>query len=975
MIGRTLSQFKITAKLGEGGMGEVYRATDTRLGREVAIKVLPAGFGDDEERVGRLEQEARLLAALNHTNVATLFGLEEAEGTLLLVMEWVDGQDLAERIEQGPLSLEDCLRFAEGVAAALEAAHQHNIIHRDLKPGNVMVTTEGEVKVLDFGIATAAGPTGTADAVTDDSPTVLALTTAGELIGTVAYMSPEQARGEPATAASDIWSVGVLLYEMLTGRRPFAGNNMLGLLSAIRDQEPEAIVKLRPDVPRQLAEIVETALAKKPSGRQSSMSELRRRLEELRTGDAGGLLQQLRKPWILAAGAAIVVLGGWLLIAQSRQRSEARWARQTAIPEIARIADALLLDGPSDDAWRAVALAERAEAAIPGDPTLAELWGRIADERTEIEGGLGEVRLSARPYAASDPDWTPIPLSPDGTVRLPLGYSRIRLEREGAPTMERLMRGDRFETWALELYGKPPPPAGMVLVRGREADEYVSLTGLGEPRLGCEDFALARFEVTNAEYGEFVAGGGYAAADYWLEPVVIDGRELTWEETRELFVDATGQPGPATWEVGDYPEGADELPVGGVSWYEAAAYAAFAQKDLPTLYHWDRAAAVRTSLAVIPRSNLESDGPIAVGSSDAMNRAGTFDMGGNVREWVWNAESDGSRRFILGGGWTDPEYAFTDAYAQSALDRSPINGIRLMQYLGEEPRRAELQAPLARPHRDFFAETPVDDATFDLFLRQYDYDPGQLDAEIEESGEEDDWTWERVAFNAAYGGERMAAYVALPKNSEPPYQTVIYFPGSGALYSDDPFARLPRWEIFAKSGRAFVLPIYKSTYGRQDGVKSDYPDDTVEYREHVIMWVKDFSRTIDYLETRDDIDNERLAYFGASWGGAMGGIVPAVERRVKAVVLLVAGLTFQDALPEIDVINYLERITQPVLMINGQYDFFFPVETSQRPMYELLGTPEEHKKWLVYPGTHSAPRQEYVKETLAWLDKYLGPLR
>jgi dienelactone hydrolase len=384
---------------------------------------------------------------------------------------------------------------------------------------------------------------------------------------------------------------------------------------------------------------------------------------------------------------------------------------------------------------------------------------------------------------------------------------------------------------------------------------------------------------------------------------------------------------------------------------------------------------VRTSLAVIPRSNLESDGPVAVGSSDAMNRPGTFDMGGNVREWVWNAESDGSRRFILGGGWSDPRYAFTDAYAQSALDRSPINGIRLMQYLGEEPRLAELQAPLARPHRDFFAETPVDDATFDIFLRQYDYDPGRLDAEIEETGEEDDWTWERVAFNAAYGGERMAAYVALPKNTEPPYQTVIYFPGSGALYSDDPYGRLARWEFFAKSGRAFVLPIYKSTYGRQDGVKSDYPEETVEYREHVVMWVKDFSRTIDYLETRDDIDSERLAYFGASWGGAMGGIVPAVEQRAKVVVLLVAGLAFQDSLPEVDVLHYLQRITQPVLMINGQYDFFFPVETSQRPMYELLGTPEEHKKWLVYPGTHSAPRQEYVKETLAWLDKYLGSVR
>ena len=209
MIGRTLSQFRITAKLGQGGMGEVYRAEDTRLGREVAIKVLPPALTADPERLGRLEREAKILASLNHPHIATLHQYEEDAGQHFLVMELVEGDTLAERIARGPLPVDDALAISLEITQALEAAHEHGIVHRDLKPANIKLTSDGEVKVLDFGIAKAMESM-PSDPDFTSSPTMAAeLSRIGEVTGTAAYMSPEQARGENVDGRTDVWAFGV----------------------------------------------------------------------------------------------------------------------------------------------------------------------------------------------------------------------------------------------------------------------------------------------------------------------------------------------------------------------------------------------------------------------------------------------------------------------------------------------------------------------------------------------------------------------------------------------------------------------------------------------------------------------------------------------------------------------------------------------------------------------------------------------
>ncbi len=238
LVGRTVLHYRIIDKLGEGGMGVVYRADDTKLDRQVAIKVLPDIFSGDPERLARFEREAKLLASLNHPNIAAIHGLEQADGKRFLVMELVEGETLAQRIAKGPLPVDEALEVCRQIAEGLEAAHEKGIIHRDLKPANVKITPEGKVKILDFGLAKAFQAE--AAAAADHSPTITeVMTRAGVILGTAAYMSPEQARGKPVDKRADIWAFGCVLYECLTGKRAFRGRDVADTMAAILKGEPD----------------------------------------------------------------------------------------------------------------------------------------------------------------------------------------------------------------------------------------------------------------------------------------------------------------------------------------------------------------------------------------------------------------------------------------------------------------------------------------------------------------------------------------------------------------------------------------------------------------------------------------------------------------------------------------------------------------------------------------------------------------
>ena len=261
-------------------------------------------------------------------------------------------------------------------------------------------------------------------------------------------------------------------------------------------------------------------------------------------------------------------------------------------------------------------------------------------------------------------------------------------------------------------------------------------------------------------------------------------------------------------------------------------------------------------------------------------------------------------------------------------------------------------------------------------MNQFSYDKKPLGAKIEETIEGESWMAEKVSFDAGYNGERMLAFIFFPKKHTGTLQPVLFFPGSNGIFSKKFETRsVNSIDFIVKTGRVLIYPILKGTNERSDELKSDMPDETVFYRDHLIMWRKDIGRTIDYLETRKEIAVDKLGFLGWSWGGYMGGIIPAIEKRFKAVVLNVGGMNMNKSLAEADQLNYLPRVAQPVLMLNGKHDMFCPVETSQMPMYNFLGTPKEDKKILIYDAGHLVPKIEFVKETLQWFDKYLGPVR
>ena len=271
LLGGTLSHYRITAAIGAGGMGEVYRATDTKLGRDVALKVLPAEMARDPERLARFQREARAVAALNHPHIVTLYSVEEAEGVHFLTMELIEGQSLEHRIRAGGLALDQIIEIASALAQALAAAHEKGIVHRDLKPANVMVTDDGRVKVLDFGLAKDVR----VDKSSDATLTSAAQTAVGVVMGTLPYMSPEQIAGRAIDHRTDIFSLGVVLYEMTSGRRPFEGESSAELASAILRDTPRALNELRLDVPEELSRVIRRCLEKNPADRFSSAREIR----------------------------------------------------------------------------------------------------------------------------------------------------------------------------------------------------------------------------------------------------------------------------------------------------------------------------------------------------------------------------------------------------------------------------------------------------------------------------------------------------------------------------------------------------------------------------------------------------------------------------------------------------------------------------------------------------------------------------
>ena len=642
-------------------MGEVYRAHDDRLDRDVAIKVLPEAVATDEARVARFRREAKAVAALSHSNILEIFSFDTEHDVTYAVTELLEGQTLSEHLEDASdrLPLTRVHQIAAAVANGLGAAHEKGVIHRDIKPSNIFLCADGRVKILDFGLARDVE---TPPEDETNSPTLSYYTGAGTVMGTVGYMSPEQVRGEPADRRSDIFAFGCVLYEMLTGRRAFDQGSAAETMARILNASPEPVRKLRDDAVPKLVDIVKRSMRKDPVERYQSTDELLADLDEARrqiTAPASGLTGWIRKRRGLAvAGLAALVIAAVAVAAIIRHRQQSQRIA-AVVAELLPAAETERFDEVyAELTRRGVSLAEVDDAAF-----VDRVAGTLSIECDPGNATVAVERIVAEPeLSRAEPvGLGPAPVNNHGLIA---GEYLVRLTFEEQPPVEFLVTIEPGGSVAERRGSAAADAPGMVRV-----EAGTSKTGDTVPA-----FLIDRSELTNEEYFRFVSAGGYRDSTLWPETLCLNGEAVPRDAAMAVFVDQTGLNGPRFWSNGKYEDGRQEYPVVGVSWYEAAAYARWAGKVLPSFDQWWRAA-IGDRSTVFPwgndvktihlRANFGMRGPQAVGAMPlGLSPFGCSDMAGNVREWVGGADPASSERLAVGGSWKEPSYMFNTSFAE-----------------------------------------------------------------------------------------------------------------------------------------------------------------------------------------------------------------------------------------------------------------------------------------------------------------------
>jgi formylglycine-generating enzyme required for sulfatase activity/dienelactone hydrolase/predicted Ser/Thr protein kinase len=1002
--GTRLGRYEIRSALGAGGMGQVYLAEDTELGRRVALKVLPSDMMADDVARKRLLREARAAATLDHPHICSVYEVGEADGRRFIAMQFVDGGTLDDRVKRASLPADEAIAIAADVADALADAHAHGVIHRDIKPSNVMLTARGQAVVVDFGLAKAGFGS---EGARDDAATASVLSTPGAVLGTVPYMSPEQVRGEPLDGRSDIFSLGVVLYELLSGQRPFADKSAGAIASAILTREPPPLARFAPDLPAELERIVAKALRKDPDERYQTAKDLLIDLRALREErsfqaklarsappsspgrPAGGSARRGRMAAIALVAMLAVAMAGWFAWRTIRARRAA-----AELPRIEALAGATRYF----EAYDAAAVVER---ELRGDQTLARLMPTISmtvSVKTDPPGARVHLRRFAPDPSGAIPPRSLIGVTPVANLRVARGKYVLAIEKEGYAPVERTVSGALLRMDALVVM--PPPirlelrlvpagtmPARMVFVPGGE----YRLSAWSRPtdaRVRLDDYFVDKYEVSNAEYKEFIDAGGYAKPEFWTHPFLKDGKTLSFDEAMRVLTDRTGLPGPRGWSGQNIPEGKASHPVADVTWYEAAAYAAFRTKTLPSVFQWEKAARAGVAgviSSIMPwgvfypgdtlaaHANFENNGTMPVVSSEfGMSPFGAYNMAGNVSEWTANDTSEG--RVATGGAWGDPTYVF----AQYAM----LPGFYSSSKLGFRCARAAAGAigDQGASRIEIKEEIPVysasSQANLETWIARYRYERTPLDARVEETQDTPAWTRERITLAGA-DGERAIAYLYLPKHVAKPLQVVYFVPAGDVNQGlrSLPASMEDRVGPFIKAGRAAFGVVLKGYIERLRPADDVRPSPaTVEYFDRIKNRITDLRRGLDYLESRQDVDASRIAFFGPSAGAQIGLILAAIETRYRAVVLVGAGLPneYRSWIPEANPVNFAAHIRAPKIMVQGRYDEDTPLKTAAEPLFRLMPEP---KRLVVYEGGHVPPVELTIRTIGPWLDEMLGRVR
>ncbi len=1014
--------YKVLKKLGQGGGGVVYLGEDSRLQRMVVLKFLSDELVTDERARRRFLREARLASALEHPNICAIHEINETEEFSFIVMQYAEGETLKQVINNKPLGSDATFAIALQIADALQTAHERGIIHRDIKPGNIMVNESGRVKVLDFGLAKSI-----AHETSDSNGESIDLTQQGAVLGTPAYMSPEQAQGERADPRSDIFSFGIVLYEMATGRKPFAGKSQPETMNAVINTPHRPINSLNQEMSAELSAVIDRALAKEPVNRYQSVREMRNDLRQLisqtsgwrdsfTTPDGGMVpyspIQQRTVPaklklWFAKTTAtpsgkvrlALTALAILLAVAATTaflwRNANIRWARNS-LPGIEKLAQ-------EQNYFEAYELARKAQIYLPDDPTLAPILPVISDTlsvTTEPEGAHVYLKRFSPNPMGQPAERQEVGITPLNNLRIARGEYILSLEKDGYAMAERtvsnilsltgnaLVPPDEPSNFHIKLVTVDEALPRMVFVPGG----IYTLASRNRPTEGkvqLDDFFIDKYEVTNREYKEFTTAGGYYKREYWKRPFIKDGKALEWQEAMKEFRDRTGLQGPRSWTGQNFGEGKAEHPVTDITWYEAAAYAEFRGKQLPTIFQWEKAArnglftyysgyvlpwgSVEYGSTVEGHANVNSSGTTPVDSlAFGMSPFGCYNMAGNASEWCLTAVPEGYT--FVGGSWGDLFYVFVDIGAFPGFYASNKLGFRCVKNLSEAAKNQTAQR--LDTAKQIPVYLPTSEATFQALLSHYRYDKPPLEAQISEVVETDEWRREKITYKSA-SEERAIGYLYLPKTSAQPFQVIQFLPAGDVYGGYFTIAESVEMQIapFIKSGRAVWAVVFKGFKERENAPDYVPPRrSTVKRREELVAHTTDLRRGLDYLASRGDLDMSRIAFYGFSQGTEEGFIYAAVENRYRSIILVAGSLPASNPawLPEITPANFAYHIIAPKLMLNGRYDEVFPLKTDIEPLYKFLREP---KRQFLYDAGHSPPLEIIVPVVNSWLDETLGPVK
>ena len=507
------------------------------------------------------------------------------------------------------------------------------------------------------------------------------------------------------------------------------------------------------------------------------------------------------------------------------------------------------------------------------------------------------------------------------------------------------------------------------------SDSWMFLQGINFEDIRLKSFSIGINEISNKDYQEFVDSGGYENPKFWDFPFELGDKIYDFNSSVKLFTDRYGKYGPANWSYGKFPTGLDNQPVTGISWFEARAFAKFKNLDLPNIFQWTYASGIPDNVMTVDQgvtnnSNYDST-QLRVVSNNEGSYNGLNNIGGNVKEWALNSNGEKKEKYsIMGGAYNESSYTFNNYYSLSPFDRAIGNGFRLSKNLTNSNQSNLDNEIIPDFKRNFDDLEDVSDEVFEVYKSQFDYNQPLNSKTTNIENFQDGYTAQKFEMETTYeSDEKLTGYIVFSNKFKDKYNPVIVFPNAGSIgnNSDSNFPNLDLKHLLDE-GYAIINPMYYNTYNREKTIRTFWASDSNEYKDAIIKIGQDYKRTLDYIESRNDFNFNKMSYFGYSWGSTTSNYLLAIDDRIKAAVICVGGLMLQKSKKEVEAHYYIRRIKTPILHIIGKEDGIFGYEENYKPWKKLIGTPKDKLKLIELENVgHGLPWDTIIKHHSNWI--------